>query len=101
MEGINLLEVVTADKIVAQISTKHPKIGNVPSVSFVGSQFVNLRINGELIVPVLDLHPFPAPPRPKKGTCKLKFSAANRRAKIYSYPRIIIPTCESSQEAEP
>jgi hypothetical protein len=61
VEDVNLLEVVTADKIVAQISTKHPKAGKVASVSFVGSQFVNLRINGIHVDPVLDLHPFPMP----------------------------------------
>jgi hypothetical protein len=61
VEDVNLLEVVTADKIVAQIATKHPKTGKVASVSFVGSQFVNLRINGILVEPVLDLHPFPVP----------------------------------------
>jgi hypothetical protein len=61
VEDVNLLEVVTAEKIVAQISTKHPKVGKVASVSFVGSQFVNLRINGILVDPVLDLHPFPLP----------------------------------------
>jgi hypothetical protein len=85
IEDVNLLEVVTADKVVAQISTKHPKVGHVPSVSFVGSQFVNLRINGELIEPVLDLHPFPAPPPPKQGPANGKLSAANRLAEIRQF----------------
>jgi hypothetical protein len=67
VEDVNLLEVVTADKIVAQISTKHPKTGKVASVSFVGSQFVNLRINGHLVEPVLDLHPFPLPQNGKSA----------------------------------
>jgi hypothetical protein len=74
VEEVNLLEVVTADKIVAQISTKHPKAGNVASVSFVGSQFINLRINGILVEPVLNLHPFPGPPQ--NGT------ANNKSAKV-------------------
>jgi hypothetical protein len=72
VEGVNLLEVVTADKIVAQISSKHPKEGNHPVVSFVGSQFVNLRINGHLVEPVLDLHPLPGKPLPFKGASKAK-----------------------------
>jgi hypothetical protein len=72
VEGVNLMEVVTADKIVAQISSKHPKEGNHPVVSFVGSQFVNLRINGELVVPVLDLHPLPGKPVPSKASAKGK-----------------------------
>jgi hypothetical protein len=83
VEGVNLLEVVTADKVVAQIGTKHPKIGNVPSVSFVGSQFVNLRINGEIVEPVLDLHPFPAPSPSRKVNGKS--SAANRLAEIRQF----------------
>jgi hypothetical protein len=67
VEDVNLLEVVTADKIVAQISSKHPKVGNVPVISFVGSQFVNLRINGKLVDPILDLHPLPGKAVPSKG----------------------------------
>src|ERR1700761_7850051 len=59
VEDVNLLEVVTARKIVAQISSKHPKVGNVPIISFVGPQFIDLRINGKLIEPILDLHPLP------------------------------------------
>jgi hypothetical protein len=85
VEDINLLEVVTADKVVAQISAKHPKVGHVPSISFVGSQFVNLRINGESVEPVLDLHPFPAPRPPKKGAANGKTSAASRLAEIRQF----------------
>jgi hypothetical protein len=84
VEDVNLLEVVTADKVVAQISTRHPKNGHVPSVSFVGSQFVNLRINGEIVEPVLDVHPFPAPPPPKKAG-NSKSAAANRLAEIREF----------------
>lgn len=62
VEGVNLLEVVTADKIVAQISTTHAKVGNERTVSFVGSQFVGLRINGHSVEPMLDRHPFPPKP---------------------------------------
>jgi hypothetical protein len=69
VEGIDLLEVVTADKIVGQIATTHSKVGNNRTVSFVGSQFVNLRINGHSVEPVLDRHPFP--PKPvRNGSAK-------------------------------
>jgi hypothetical protein len=85
IEDVNLLEVVTADKVVAQISAKHPINGHVPSVSFVGSQFVNLRINGELIEPDLNLHPFPAPPAPEKAPASGKTSAADRLAEIRQF----------------
>jgi hypothetical protein len=53
IEGLNILEVVTADKIVAQLSVAHPHDGGSPTISFVGSQFINLRISGNLIEPVI------------------------------------------------
>jgi hypothetical protein len=55
LEGLNILNVVTADRVVAQISTEHPRQGYTPKVSFVGTQFVNLRIGGRKIEPVIDL----------------------------------------------
>ena len=70
VEGVNLLEVVTADKVVAQISTTHAKVGNQRTVSFVGSQFVNLRVNGHSVEPVLDRHPFPPKPGSRNGSSK-------------------------------
>jgi hypothetical protein len=69
VEGVNLLEVVTADKIVAQIATTHSKVGNDRTVSFVGSQFVGLRINGHSVEPILDRHPFPPKPA-RNGSAK-------------------------------
>jgi len=51
VEGLNILDVVTADRVVGQISTKHPRYddGQVPSVTFLGTRFDNLRINGHKI----------------------------------------------------
>jgi hypothetical protein len=48
VEGLNILDVVTADLIVAQISTDHPADGKsyVPSITFLGTRFENLRIAG-------------------------------------------------------
>ncbi|MFP5227028.1 MAG: hypothetical protein ACLGXA_05320 [Acidobacteriota bacterium] len=46
IEGFNVLDVVTADRIVAQISTEHPLDGYVPDVTFLGTRFENLRIAG-------------------------------------------------------
>jgi hypothetical protein len=48
VEGLNVLDVVTADRVVAQISTVHPIYGEgqVPSVTFLGTRFDNLRIDG-------------------------------------------------------
>lgn len=46
IEGLNVLDVVTADRIVAQIGTEHPLKGYVPTVTFLGTRFENLRIAG-------------------------------------------------------
>jgi hypothetical protein len=49
IEGLNILDVLTADRVVAQISTAHPLDGAVPEVSFTGTRFENLRIAGHKI----------------------------------------------------
>jgi hypothetical protein len=51
LEGLNVLDVVTADRVVAQISTVHPPYGSgqVPSVTFLGTRFENLRIGGHKV----------------------------------------------------
>lgn len=46
IEGLNVLEIVTADRIVGQTITEHPLEGYVPSVSFLGTRFENLRVAG-------------------------------------------------------
>jgi hypothetical protein len=64
LEGLNILDVLTADRIVSQISTAHPIDGAVPEVSFVGSRFENLRIAGHKVELDTDfdiLGPRPAP----------------------------------------
>jgi hypothetical protein len=55
VENLNVLEVVTADRIVSRLAVEHPAVGYVPKVSFVGVQFVNLRVNGHTIHPKLNL----------------------------------------------
>jgi hypothetical protein len=47
IEGLNVLEVVTADRIVGQVITEHPLVGYVPSISFLGTRFENLRVAGQ------------------------------------------------------
>ena len=51
VEGLNILDVVTADRVVAQISTVHPAYGTgqVPEVTFLGTRFDNLRIAGHKV----------------------------------------------------
>ena len=47
MEGLNAFEVITADRMVSQVSTEHPlENGHFPHVTFLGTQFNNLRVSG-------------------------------------------------------
>lgn len=46
IEGLNVMEIVTVDRVVTQIITEHPLEGYVPSVSFLGTRFENLRVAG-------------------------------------------------------
>jgi hypothetical protein len=59
VEGLNVLEVITADRVISQVSTEHAyHDGHVPTVTFLGSQFVDLRLTG-----------FPIYPRFNYGIC--------------------------------
>ena len=55
VEGLNVLDVLTADRVVGQIITEHPLAGYVPSFSFLGTHFDNLRIAGHPVKLDLDL----------------------------------------------
>lgn len=55
IEHLNVLDVVTADRVVGQIATEHPVEGYVPSVTFLGTRFENLRIAGDPVEAKLDL----------------------------------------------
>ena len=46
VEGLNVMEVLTADRVVGQTITQHPLKGYMPSISFLGTRFENLRIAG-------------------------------------------------------
>jgi hypothetical protein len=46
VEGLNVAEVLTADRVVGQTITEHPLAGYVPTISFLGTRFENLRIAG-------------------------------------------------------
>ncbi|MGB7265981.1 MAG: hypothetical protein WBC92_10750, partial [Terracidiphilus sp.] len=56
VEGLNVLDVVTADRIVGQIITEHPLAGYVPTINFLGTRFENLRIAGFPVDLDLDLN---------------------------------------------
>ena len=63
IEGLNVLDIVTADRIVCQISTDHPLVGYVPTVTFLGTHFENLRIAGHPVKLDLDLNMLGAKPK--------------------------------------
>jgi hypothetical protein len=46
VEGLNVLNVVTADRVVAQVSTDHPLEGYDPTVTFLGTEIDGLKIAG-------------------------------------------------------
>ncbi len=56
VEGLNVLEIVTADRVVSQVSTDHAySNGHVPHVTFLGTQFANFKIGGFPANPTLNL----------------------------------------------
>jgi hypothetical protein len=56
LEGLNVFEVITADRVVSQVSTEHPyENGHIPRVTFLGTQFNNLRVGGLPVTLTLDL----------------------------------------------
>jgi hypothetical protein len=56
LEGLNVFEIITADRLVSQVSTDHPyKDGHVPHVTFLGTQFTNLRVGGFPVALTLNL----------------------------------------------
>jgi hypothetical protein len=69
VEGLNILDVITADRIVAQLSTEYPlKRGcYMPRVTFLGTRFENLRMLDREITPEMALDicgPRPSNDRP-------------------------------------
>ncbi len=60
IEGLNVFEVITADRVVAQVSTEHANredkdSDRVPKVTFLGTRFENLRVGGYPVQLELDL----------------------------------------------
>jgi hypothetical protein len=56
IEGLNVMEIVTADRIVGQIILEHPLEGYVPTINFLGTRFENLRIAGFPVDLEIDLN---------------------------------------------
>lgn len=63
VEGLNVFEIITVDRVVSQLSTDHPYVnGHVPEVTFVGTQFVDMKIGGFPVTPKMNLGIFPKKP---------------------------------------
>jgi hypothetical protein len=61
IEGLNILDVITADAIVGRLSSKHADSGQ-PEIITLGSSFVNLKIAGQPVQVDLDNDLFTAHP---------------------------------------
>lgn len=94
VENLNVLDVVTADRVVGQISTEHPAAPSddaeqwdqVPSVTFLGTRFVNLRIGGHKVEIDQDIHV--VGPKPRDGISYFDDSSAlNRLSRQFAHIR--------------
>jgi hypothetical protein len=56
VENLNVMGIVTADSLSAQVSTIHPLAGDNPTVSFLGTAFGNLKIAGVPVHVTLNLN---------------------------------------------
>jgi hypothetical protein len=54
VEGFSLLGRITADRLVAQMIVEHPAGGGPRRISFAGSQFVNLHLDGKPLALTMD-----------------------------------------------
>ena len=68
VHDLDIRGVLTAKRVVAQISVEHPRDGYTPKVTFIGSQFEDLRIekvpikvviNDKILTPAADYPPVP------------------------------------------
>lgn len=86
VEDLNVLNVVTADRVVAQISTTHLPDQYSPEITFLGTHFENLRIARHRCEPLLRLGIAGKPPEGRrlyisKGT-RLMESVGDRYEKL-------------------
>ena len=54
VNDLNIREVITAKRVVAQLSVVHPQDGYTPKIYLTGSQIVDLRISGIPITPIIN-----------------------------------------------
>jgi hypothetical protein len=91
IEGLNVLDVITADRVVGQIITDHPMNGFVPTISFLGTRFENLRIAGHLVEIDFDpdiLGPKPANDAPYTSDAELIRRVARQYERIREHKQL-------------
>jgi len=102
VNGLNILNVLTADQVVGQISTFYPEGDAVPTVSFAGTQFVNLRISGHPLTPGQNLGIFGAKPAEDGSYFNDAAALSQISAQYYNIVgNSAIPTSVKSQLASP
>jgi len=60
VEGLNVLDTVKADRVIARLTVEHPSNGGHPKASVAGSEITNLVVNDLKINPVLAKNVVPA-----------------------------------------
>jgi hypothetical protein len=107
VEGLNVMEVLTADRIVTQISTDHPPEGYVPRVTFLGTRFENLCIAGkpiEIDIDVNMLGPKPADDAPYSSDGAFLSRVSAQHKTLQTRPDILrsynqVPTSSTNPES--
>jgi hypothetical protein len=92
VEGLNVLDVVTADRVVSQIALEHPLEGYVPEIHFLGSRFENLRVAGRLVDIDLDwnhLGPKPENDAPYSKSMGFIDRVNRQHERVRSHPNLL------------
>lgn len=112
IEGLNILDVITADAIIGRLSSKHSDTGQ-PEIITIGSSFVNLKIAGQPVEVDLDNDLITANPtfktlsenlkKPKKGgtpqKAKYEWGLSGDKPPSELEQGMLIPTGAASNEA--
>jgi|SRR5580658_5465856 hypothetical protein len=92
IEGLNILDVVTADRIVAQVSLDHPPDGYIPFITFLGTRFENLKIAGKPVDVTLDLNLVGeklAGDEPFTNSSHFRNKVAAQRVQVQAHPNLL------------
>jgi hypothetical protein len=92
VENLNVLNVVTADRVVAQVSLTYPRQGYVPAITFLGTRFDNLQIAGHPVKIDFDFNIFG--PKPDNGAPYTKVPGflnrvAAQHARVRAHPNLL------------